>query len=298
MRGKQPISASALALLLVSCVVPALAPSPSPVPTAVPEPSPTAIPPMPLATPTMMAPAVEATTLRGKVILGYQGWFSCPGDGAGLDTWLHAFDYYHSPVAENLTVDFWPDNSELTPQETCGTSMSLHDGSSVVAFSNIHQETVNRHFEWMVQYGIDGIELGRFVVSLKNPSLLRARNLATENVRNSAEIYGRVFYIIYDMTGADPRSVVSAVESDWMYLVDHMGLTRSSHYLHHRGLPLVGLWGFGFENSEYTPEQAMELLRFFQSADTPERYRATVKGGIPYFWRTRTRDGDQRHDWS
>ena len=28
-------------------------------------------------------PAVDATTLKHKVLCGYQGWFRCPGDPAG-----------------------------------------------------------------------------------------------------------------------------------------------------------------------------------------------------------------------
>ncbi len=31
---------------------------------------------------------VDATTFRGKVLCGYQGWFRCPGDAAGMG-WIH-----------------------------------------------------------------------------------------------------------------------------------------------------------------------------------------------------------------
>ena len=34
-------------------------------------------------TQTGQATAVDATTVRGKVMCGYQGWFRCPGDAAG-----------------------------------------------------------------------------------------------------------------------------------------------------------------------------------------------------------------------
>ena len=32
--------------------------------------------------------SVDATTMRHKVMCGYQGWFRCPGDAAGLG-WVH-----------------------------------------------------------------------------------------------------------------------------------------------------------------------------------------------------------------
>ena len=31
---------------------------------------------------------VEATTVHGKIMCGYQGWFRCPGDAANLG-WIH-----------------------------------------------------------------------------------------------------------------------------------------------------------------------------------------------------------------
>jgi len=34
---------------------------------------------------------VQPTTLHGKVLCGYQGWFRCPGDAAGMG-WIHPSD--------------------------------------------------------------------------------------------------------------------------------------------------------------------------------------------------------------
>jgi hypothetical protein len=81
--------------------------------------------PIPTPTPTRMAPAVDATTLSGKTIFGYQGWFSCPGDGSKLENWEHWFIHGAPPVVEALVVDFWPDTSELTPEEKCDTHIPL-----------------------------------------------------------------------------------------------------------------------------------------------------------------------------
>ena len=33
------------------------------------------------------ADRVDASTLQGKVLIGYQGWFNCAGDGAPENNW-------------------------------------------------------------------------------------------------------------------------------------------------------------------------------------------------------------------
>ena len=35
------------------------------------------------------ADVVDASTLKGKVLLGYQGWFRCPGGGTMGSNWSH-----------------------------------------------------------------------------------------------------------------------------------------------------------------------------------------------------------------
>ena len=54
----------------------------------------------------------DTSTLKGKVMTGYQGWFNCPGDGANL-RWTHwgtSYGRHFGPG--NLTIDLWPDVSE------------------------------------------------------------------------------------------------------------------------------------------------------------------------------------------
>src|ERR1044072_5465201 len=57
---------------------------------------------------------IDATTLDGKVLCGYQGWFNTPGDGTnfGFTHWGQGLD---SPDGGRLTVDLWPDISEYNP---------------------------------------------------------------------------------------------------------------------------------------------------------------------------------------
>src|SRR5262245_54574985 len=76
----------------------------------------TPVGPGPIAPPPAVAqPAsgVDPTTLDGKLMFGYQGWFGCPGDGSPLNTWEHWFRR-GVPTAATLRVDMWPDVSELS----------------------------------------------------------------------------------------------------------------------------------------------------------------------------------------
>src|SRR5438046_3093335 len=48
--------------------------------------------------------AVDPSTLDRKVLLGYQGWFTCPSDGS--QRWTHWSRGV--PTPETLTVDVYP----------------------------------------------------------------------------------------------------------------------------------------------------------------------------------------------
>ena len=59
---------------------------------------------------------IENTSILGKVLAGYQGWFNSDSDGSNLD-WKH----YKTSSGEfepgKVTIDFWPDMSEADEDE-------------------------------------------------------------------------------------------------------------------------------------------------------------------------------------
>ena len=59
---------------------------------------------------------VDATSLRGKVVCGYQGWFRCPGDAADLG-WVHWSRNRRQIMPQSLTFEMWPDMSEYDAEE-------------------------------------------------------------------------------------------------------------------------------------------------------------------------------------
>ena len=133
-------------------------------------------------------PAVDASTMNHKLLMGYQGWFACPGDGSLPDHWVHWFRK-NNPAATNATVDFWPDVSELDADELFSTAMQLPDGSTAKAYSAFTKKTVVRHFRWMQENNLDGVFLQRFTSELSDPRFFALRNQVTANVQAGAEKY-------------------------------------------------------------------------------------------------------------
>jgi hypothetical protein len=229
-------------------------------------------------------------------MFGYQGWFGCPGDGSPLDSWEHWFRR-GVPVAAALRVDMWPDVSELSESERCNTQLTLPDGQPAQLYSAYNPRTVDRHFAWLQQYELPGVFLQRFTVRLDEKSVLGFRDGVARNVRTAAEAHGRVFALMYDISGQSSETVVDAVERDWAYLVDTLRITDSPQYLRHHGRPVLAIWGLGFRDRAATPEQAAELIDFFKN-NPEQRYRVTLVGGIPTRWRTLSRDSRTEHAWA
>jgi hypothetical protein len=193
--------------------------------------------------------------------------------------------------AAGPTVDMLPDMTEAPAAERCASPMQTADGQAVSLFSSFSAATVALHFAWMREYGLDGAALQRFATALFNPSLLRARDLVLANVRQAAEAEGRVFFVMYDLTGLAPADL-PVVAQDWARL-QREGLTASPAYLRHRGHPLVAVWGLGFADRPLTPHDAEALLDALGEAGGG----VTVMGGVPSYWQSRRRDASPDPGW-
>jgi hypothetical protein len=222
--------------------------------------------------PVLDVPEVDHSSLDGKVMFGYQGWFNHPDDGAGLG-WVHWGDFYE-PISS--TVDMYPDLREFGADEKYDAHLTFPDGSMAPVFSSYNRNTVLRHMKWVRDYNLDGVFIQRFISGYDNKTNMRHKDSVATHVMEGCEKYGRVFAMMYD--GVANR--VEEMKNDWMHLVDDIGVTNSDRYLHHRGLPLVSLWGYSVRE-EATPDQLAEMIDFFKNNPEP-RYRASVKLGV--FW--------------
>ena len=105
---------------------------------------------------------VEATSLRGKIMCGYQGWFRCRGDASGLG-WIHWSRDSRRIATNLLTFEMWPDLTEYSKAERFPTpDFAYPDGRTAELFSSDNALTVQRHFQWMRDYGLDGAWLQHF----------------------------------------------------------------------------------------------------------------------------------------
>jgi hypothetical protein len=84
----------------------------------------------------------------------------------------------------------------------------------------------------------------------------------------------------------------AAVMNDWRFLCDQVKVREDSRYLHHNGKPVVLLWGLGFKDRPWSPQQAEELISFFKN--DPTYGGVYLIGGIDPNWRTLR--GDSRTD--
>ena len=85
---------------------------------------------------------VDNSTLNGKLIFGFQGWFACPDDGSALGKWVHWFN-----GKGEATVDLLPDVSELPAEERCDTGLVDRRNRPVEVFSDQRYASVLRQFE-------------------------------------------------------------------------------------------------------------------------------------------------------
>jgi len=150
------------------------------------------------------------------------------------------------PDATNVTVDFWPDISELEDDELFATGMTLPDGDPARVYSAFTQKTVSRHFKWMKENNLDGVFLQRFISELSSATFFALRNQVALNVLAGAETYGRVFAVMYDISGSSETNFVSTLTNDWAYLAGTLRLTNSPFYIRHNSKPVLAIWGLGF----------------------------------------------------
>jgi len=229
--------------------------------------------------------AIDRGMLTGKVMCGYQGWFAAEGDGAGRGWRHYARRGGFQPGSCN--IDLWPDVSELDADEKFATPFRHADGREAAVFSSTQRKTVLRHFQWMKDYDIDGVFVQRFAGETVQPKDLRQCNLVLTHCREAANLHGRAYAVMYDLSGLREGGTQIVID-DWKLLVDRMRIGKDRNdgaYLNHNGKPVVAVWGIGFnDRRRYTLAECGRLIEFLKN--DPNYGGCTVMVGVPSGWRT------------
>ena len=212
---------------------------------------------------------------KGLVMAGYQGWFHQPRKGVMY------------PDENSVRIDMWPDVSEY--EKTYPTGQKLADGSTARFFCSTDESTVDLHFKWMKEYGVDGVFVQRFFSYTRGDQQSSVPNRILANALEAASKYDRAIAVMYDLSGLKKSGEdCSLIMEDWKKLVDNQKVTNQAGkktYLHHNGKPVIAIWGVGFPDRPYNIRNIGldRLIDFLQN--DPVYGGCTVMLGVPTFWR-------------
>jgi hypothetical protein len=232
---------------------------------------------------TKHAAASRHPSYEGRIMCGYQGWFRAEGDGSGRG-WVHYGPRKFDP--EHCTVDLWPEVSEY--KITYPTGFKAKDGTPARVFSSWDESTVDLHFQWMRQYGIDGAFMQRFFDVTRTEKSRAEGRVILGHALKAAQKHERAIAVMYDLSGLKPGEGCSSLIQDWKELVDELKLTAqgtNQAYLYHRGRPLVTIWGIGFPDRPYhIRDIGLEKVLDFLKHD-PQYGGCSVMLGVPTYFR-------------
>ena len=230
--------------------------------------------------------STENTSILGKVLAGYQGWFNTPTDGSNRG-WQHYKTASGAFEPGEVTVDFWPDMSEADVDEKYATPFFHKDGSLATVFSSANIKTVNRHFKWMNDYGIDGVFFQQFASNLRsnNPKGRANALVVFDNIIAGAKANNnRLVSIMYDLSGSNATgTMVNDIKQHWQEMANKHGVNDNTkeYVLTYQQKPVVAIWGVGFNRTDnYDLDDIAELINYFKNDG------CAVLLGVPRSWRT------------
>lgn len=220
----------------------------------------------------------QYNSYKGLVMAGYQGWFNTPGDGSGRG-WHH-YNGREGFRPGSCSVDLWPEVSEY--KKLYKTDFTFADGKSASVFSSYDKSTVNVHFRWMKEYGLDGVFMQRFIAEIRNESGLQHFNKVLNSAMKAANKYERAICVMYDLSGMQPGEEKLLLK-DIAEIAQRHSLknhAKNPSYLYHNGKPLVTVWGVGFnDNRRYGLKEAAHIIDGLKSQGF------SVMLGVPTQWR-------------
>lgn len=231
-------------------------------------------------TPRPSAVPVDASTIRNKVLAGYQGW------GAARNLWDHWSNdgKVPSPLSKNEHFEMVPQMGEYPAGALHSTGFKyIGNGSAIKLYENAADGVVDLHVQWMKDYGLDGVLIQRFISECTQPGIaLTQRNKILQQLDAAATKHGRVYAMMWDMSGAS-KQWDEDIKNDFQTYVKKY--TTSHQYLKENGRPVVCIFGIGLiQHDQATPASSLGLIRWLQDQGL------YVIGSGPYYWRTGDHD--------
>ena len=215
---------------------------------------------------------------KGLVMADYQGWHNADGDGAGRGWYHYRGRDGFRPGSTN--VDLWPEVSEYP--KTYKSPFTFDDGTVACLQSAYDETTVDTHFRWMQEYGLDGVFMQRFVSEIRGESGRHHFDTVLSHAMAAANKRGRAIAIMYDLSGMLPgeeQTVLRDIQdlSREYSLKEH---DKNPSYLYHNRRPLVAVWGVGFnDHRRYGLHEAQTIVTGLK------RMGFSVMIGVPTHWR-------------
>jgi autotransporter-associated beta strand protein len=217
---------------------------------------------------------VDTTTLKGKVMAGYQGWFGTPNDLDDNGLWRHWGG--STIVPENFKIDMWPDLTEYDPSQLArAADVVTRSGQPAYLFSSRNYAAVQKHFRWMRKHNIDGAWLQRF-----NPDAGSKPEWVLRNVSQAAAEEGRIWGVEYDVSSLQDATVAAKLQADWEWLTTQFDILNDPRYVHEDGKPVVFIWGLAVPDRGFSVASANAVVDYFKGQGVH------VIGGLPNVWNT------------
>jgi hypothetical protein len=250
---------------------------------------------------------VANNTLNNRIIVGYQGWFGATGDGSTQNTFNHWL-ISRSDGRVTPAVDIWPAMGEYTKTYNLGSRL-LRTNQAAKVFSSYDLETVQVHFKWMRDYGIDGAVTGRQTKTIADGGAKKAfRDKVLRNVASASVTYGRVFYINYDISEEENNlastnvngNVFDRIKNDMDYWFGPNGFTttQKGRYVTINNKPVVRIFGVGSPRNKRTDGPWIFSAAQAKSKLDTLNNSYTVMLCVNKDWRTLPSGGNIRTDWT
>ena len=231
-------------------------------------------------------------------MFGYQGWFACPDDGSPLGAWEHWFQRGEPVDTSTQRVDMWPDVPSSAPTSAVTTPLTLPAGRAGAALlgGSTRERRAALPLDARVRPGRRVPAAIHVVPATSRPCSDTGPRVA-RNGHAAADSNVRVFAIMYDVAGYPRETRCRRHEARLGASRGHAARHRESALLHHRGRPLLAIWGFGFTDRSPTPRTGGGADRILQEQSGSPLSRDVARRR-PARWRTLTRDSQTDPAWA